>query len=410
MRFNLTYAFILLPALLLGQRMQCQFDFPLNTTSDSNMYQLYSEVIHHAQHSLAIRNRSVVYIPVVIHVVAREPFQAISVAQATQQLDVVNADFAGRGENRSRLSDEFDHLVGDAQIQFCLAALDPDGLPTSGITFTSTDIPDIALQTGEGGRKVIQWDQLGGKTGWDPTRYLNIWVGEYGGFLGSATFPGMAPYPQEIGVIMDPRFFGAIGDAGQSGFYSRGHTLTHEIGHFFGLKHIWGEDTDSNCDDDDGIVDTPNAAGPYYNCPSGAQSSCGSNDMYQNFMDFTDDRCLAAFTKGQSMVMQSVREIYYPDLDLTAGCITYDDDFQEWYAHLIWSHDAGSNRFVIYNSEIWAGTKHIIVYSVDGKIIREDTWEGEWSYLLDLVTVSSGVYIVNITDGGKGYSRKLVVY
>ena len=53
----------------------------------------------------------------------------------------------------------------------------------------------------------------------------------------------MANYPEEIGLVIDPKYFGSIGAAGNSGFYSGGHTLTHEMGHFFGLKHIWGQGT-----------------------------------------------------------------------------------------------------------------------------------------------------------------------
>lgn len=120
----------------------------------------------------------------------------------------------------------------------------------------------------------------------------------------------MANYPEEIGLIIDPKYFGSIGAAGNSSFYSGGHTLTHEMGHFFGLKHIWGQGTGEDCNDSDEIEDTPNAAGPYYDCPQGVQESCGTSDMYQNFMDFTDDRCLAAFTHDQVMMMQTTAAVF----------------------------------------------------------------------------------------------------
>ena len=303
MRATLMYMLLMLPLLMAGQGNRCDVDQRFNLTKENPVYQSFLSRIEHGTTPGNIEPRSESYFPVVIHVVMREPLQHVSVAQAIQQLDVLNADFAARGNNIEKLRDEFRPLVGDAQMKFCLATVDPQGQPTSGITHTATTVQDIALQTGDGGRIAIHWDELGGKTGWDPTRYINIWIGEYGGILGSASFPGMANYPEEIGLIIDPKYFGSIGAAGNSGFYSGGHTLTHEMGHFFGLKHIWGQGTGEDCNDSDEIEDTPNAAGPYYDCPQGLQESCGTSDMYQNFMDFTDDRCLAAFTHDQVMHM-----------------------------------------------------------------------------------------------------------
>ena len=228
--------------------------------------------------------------------------------------------------------------------------------------------------------------------------------------LGSASFPGMASFPEEIGVIIDPRFFGSIGDAGKSGFFSGGHTLTHEMGHFFGLKHIWGNGVEANCTDSDDIEDTPNAEGPYYNCPSGTQMTCGTNDMYQNFMDFTDDRCLAAFTNGQADVMQAVLDSYYPLLMAEGSCVSNAETFTSWYDQLVWAHDQPSNTYVIYAVEKWMGRTNIGVYSADGKQVLRDTWDDQQTYLLDLANVGTGVYFVRIDDGDKAFVRKVVVF
>ena len=410
MRLFLLCILFFLPWVLPAQLSRCLAEIHLDNNKDTAAFETYRSLVQNSISQTFIRNRSLVYVPVVIHVVAYDQVQPVSVTQAIQQIDVLNADFAGRGENISKLLDAFVPLVGNAEIQFCLATTDPDGQPTSGITFTQTDIEDIALETGDGGRKAIHWDQLGGKTGWDPTRYLNIWIGEYGSVLGSASFPGMADYSEEIGVVIDPKYFGSVGDAGQSGFYGRGHTLTHEMGHFFGLQHIWGNDTDTTCDDTDFIDDTPNAAGPYYDCPSGNHMSCGNDNMYQNFMDFTDDRCLAAFTKGQVTFMQSVIETFYPGLMTESDCTTSTGSFDTWYEQLTWAFDSGSNTYVIYNQDTWQAVKKVLLYSVDGKLMLEDTWEGEWSYLLDLGHVPAGIYIVSIEDGEQRKVKKVVAY
>jgi hypothetical protein len=295
-------------------------------------------------------------------------------------------------------------------IRFCLASIDPEGQPTTGITYTSTDLKDIALQTGEGGRKSIQWDQLGGKTGWDPAKYINIWVGEYGSLLGSASFPGMAAYPEEIGIVVDPKYFGSIGDSGTSGFYSHGHTLTHEMGHYLGLKHIWGDGLNASCEDTDDIEDTPNAAGPNYDCPQGDLSSCGSSDMYQNFMDFTDDRCLAAFTAGQAEVMRAVRESYYPEVLIQTECAPSAESYEAWYTQLKWAYDASSHRYVAFSDEIWPALKELELLAMDGKLVRYGTWTDQQSIVIDLDGLGAGVYLARIWYGSKCFVKKLVAY
>lgn len=408
MRTTLMYMLLLLPLLMAGQRNRCDVDQRFDLTREDPEYLSFLSRIQQGNVSGQITPRTESFFPVVIHVVMREPLQPVSVAQALQQVDVLNADFAGHGNNVGQLSDEFRSLIGDAQMKFCLATVDPQGQPTSGITHTITTVKDIALQSGYGGRIAIHWDELGGKEGWDPTRYINIWIGEYGGILGSASFPGMANYPQEIGLVIDPKYFGSIGAAANSGFYSGGHTLTHEMGHFFGLKHIWGQGTGEDCNDTDEIQDTPNASGPYYDCPQGLQESCGTSNMYQNFMDFTDDRCLAAFTHDQVILMQTTAAVYYPDLDVEGTCAVYADTFDTWYDQLVWSYDQSAATYVIYNTDGWMGKIEIQVYSVDGRLVLEDVWEDQLSYLLDLSNVGVGVYVVRMISGEEEFVRKIV--
>ncbi len=82
-----------------------------------------------------------------------------------------------------------------------------------------------------------------------------------------------------------------------------GRTATHEIGHWLGLYHIFG--ADGNCEEGDGIDDTPPQFSQYQGKPIHPQSSCGSNDMFMNFMDYVDDDAMHMFTKGQRDKMRS---------------------------------------------------------------------------------------------------------
>lgn len=401
----------LIPMCIAGQDMRCPAVHgisPHQSPSDYARFQALLSFKLKENHN--IRPRTINYFPVVIHVVAREGDIPVTEAQVLNQLDVMNADFAGRGQNIPKLLPEFLSIAGQADMQFCLAKTDPEGNPTSGITYTETDIDNIALQTGPEGRIAIHYDQLGGKTGWDPSRYINIWIGAYGDILGSASFPGSAPFPEETGIVIDPKYFGSIGEAGNSGNFGRGHTLTHEMGHYFGLKHIWGEGLEINCEDSDDIPDTPNAAGPYYGCPEGEQITCETSDMYQNFMDFSDDRCLAAFTNDQVAFMQTAQEVYYPDLPVDGSCAPTTDTFESWFHNLSWSHDAASDTYIIYSDEVFNATRDISVFSADGRLAYQGEWSFGQSYLVNLKNLAAGVYFLRIDQDEQYFVRSIVIY
>ena len=138
----------------------------------------------------------------------------------------------------------------------------------------------------------------GGDDGWDSRNYLNIWVCRLQGFLGYASNPGC---PSEMdGVVISSSVFGTINTEAP---YHMGRTAVHEIGHWLGLKHIWG---DSFCGDDL-VEDTPRQGSFTKGCPEGKfLSSCDNaplGDMYMNYMDFTDDACMNLFTIGQKQRM-----------------------------------------------------------------------------------------------------------
>lgn len=378
--------------------------------SQNIFYQNFLQDARSIEESNLIRSRAIRYIPVVIHVVARDGFNPVSEAQALQQLDVLNNDFAANGDNIGKLLDEFRPLVTSADIHFCLATVDPMGQPTTGITFTSTTTQYIGTEIGVEGRRVIQYDQLGGKSAWDASRYINIWVGECLNILGSATMPGAANFEEEIGIIIDIHHFGAFGDAGYYNEFDRGHTLTHEMGHFLGLKHIWGDGNSVDCTDSDDIDDTPNQAGPYYGCPQGEQISCELNDMYQNFMDLTNDRCLAAFTHDQVARMNSTLDLIYPDLVSSSSCNAPIALFVPWFRELVWCTDAVNHKIIVYHPVGSDGDKTIRVFSADGKMFFDQEWNDDRSVLINLNNVAAGVYFVTITMGEDSRSRKIVMY
>ena len=250
---------------------------------------------------------SIITIPVVVHIVYNNARENISLAQIQSQIDVLNEDFRRTNSDKENKWSQ----AADIEVEFCLASVDPNGQPTNGITRKSS------TRTSWGTRDAIKNPSAGGVRAWDATKYLNMWVGNIGGgILGYAQFPG--GNRNTDGVVMSPQFFGS--SAKGSGFYLEnrfdlGRTTTHEVGHFLGLRHIWG---DGNCSRDDGIADTPNASGSNSGCRQ--KTTCGSADMIENYMDYTDDRCMNLFTVGQKNRMRAVLDGTRRSLALSDRC------------------------------------------------------------------------------------------
>jgi hypothetical protein len=239
----------------------------------------------------------VIIIPVVIHVLYNTSVQNISEAQVLSQLQALNNDYRRLNTDASNQPSAFSGISADARISFCLAKLDPAGKATTGIIRKYTSVPNWLFDDG------MKYSAQGGDNAWDSKKYLNIWVCNLlGRSLGYSSLPGSQA--DRDGVVIQYNVFGTTGTL--TAPFNKGRTLTHEVGHWLGLKHLWG---DATCGDD-GIADTPPQQNFNNGCPSFPHmSSCsvnGNGDMFMNFMDFTDDACMNMFTKGQVVKMRSL--------------------------------------------------------------------------------------------------------
>ncbi|MCB9304474.1 MAG: T9SS type A sorting domain-containing protein [Lewinellaceae bacterium] len=263
------------------------------------------EIEEHAKQYLANPERAVngvITIPVVVHVVYNTTAENVSDAQIQSQITVLNEDFRRLNADASNTPSLFASVAADAEIQFCLASVDPSGNPTNGITRTPTSV--TAFSTNDN----VKFNSSGGKNAWPAGSYLNLWVCDIsGGILGYAQFPGGAAATD--GVVIDYAYFGTIGTA--TAPFNLGRTATHEVGHWLNLRHIWG---DGNCSVDDFVSDTPTAGAPNYTgapCTFPGPNSCNSGagdqpDMFQNYMDYSDDGCMNLYTQGQKTRMRAL--------------------------------------------------------------------------------------------------------
>ena len=227
----------------------------------------------------------VLVVPVVVNVLYRTNAENISDAQIQSQIDVLNEDFSATNADYSRPT-AFDAVKsGNTNIRFELA----------GTVRRSTN--KKSWQANDGMKKSSQ----GGIDPTSPATTLNLWACTMsGGILGYAQFPGGNPATD--GVVILNTAFGRVGSV-QAPF-DRGRTATHEVGHYFNLRHIWGDATCGN----DLVSDTPQHNTYNFGCPSPThRSTCTGQplEMTMNYMDYTDDACMYMFSAGQRTRMQA---------------------------------------------------------------------------------------------------------
>lgn len=230
-------------------------------------------------------------IPVVVHIIYGNPLQNISDAQVKSQIDALNRDYRRQNADSINTPSRFKPFAADINIEFALATADPNGRATTGIIRKPTNMRSWSNDD------KIKYSSRGGDNAWDSKFYLNIWVGNLYPALGYSSLPGSSA--DKDGVVISYKAFGTIN---VSSPYDMGRTTTHEVGHWLGLKHPWG---DTYCGDDL-VDDTPVQGNFTAGCPNNFRSSCNNGtmgDMYMNYMDYTNDACMNLFTKGQKQRM-----------------------------------------------------------------------------------------------------------
>jgi hypothetical protein len=264
-------------------------------------------------------------IPVIVHIVHNNEAvnnptvttgNNLNAAQIIDQINILNRDYNGTNPDTTLIPAVFKPLLGKFQMNFCLAVVNATGgiLAEPGIDRIN--------------RNAMGWTAppysqaycdatIKPASIWNVNKYFNIWVMPLsGGLLGYATFPDpvgsgllglSAPYGNATsdGVVCLNTAFGSVGTAATFVPYNKGRTATHEVGHWIGLRHIWG---DASCGNDY-CNDTPTQQTQNFGCPTFPQVSCANGpngNMFMNYMDYVDDACMYMFTKDQKYRAQLI--------------------------------------------------------------------------------------------------------
>ena len=373
-------------------------------------------------------------IPVVVHVVYNTPEQNLHDSIILNQIENLNKDFNRLSDDAGNLRPLFNPVVGPSNITFALAWVDENGSPTNGITRTQTNLTTFgsfgALLGNLDDIERVKSTANGGVSPWNQDEYLNIWVcnmsinllgNETTALLGYATPPdGLPNWPAGAvaglsdGVVIQYQCFGSnnpnpLPNPDGSGTFLEvlGRTVTHEVGHYLGLRHIWG---DGGCTAEDGVDDTPNASGQSnFDCDD-TKNTCVDNipelggdapDMIENFMDYSSESCQNAFTLGQIGIMTGVLDNYRPNLgdgnplsisDKESNTVVYPNPFNE-----LLTIQAEQGEIA-----------EIILFTLDGKVVYNTTLN-QSVIEIDTQNFDAGAYILKLVQTNKTESTKKVV-
>lgn len=339
-----------------------------------------------------LKTNAIITIPVVVHVIHNGDVLGINEnifdEQVESQIRVLNEDFRRKSGTPGFNSNP---VGADIEIEFALAKRDPSGVLSNGInhinlgqeSWSTTDIDDIIKP----------------QTQWNPEKYLNIWLVNLSrtDLLGYAQFPSTSGLSglnssegaaSTDGVVIGYKFFGSsdyFANGTYASNYDKGRTTSHEVGHWLGLRHIWG---DGGCDVDDFCTDTPNAGQENEGCPIGVDSCPTSPgmDMVENYMDYTFDACMNIFTADQKSRMitvmnNSIRRASLKTSDALTPGVIFANDATTMTVNL--NLDSCNNSFAptikIINKGSAALTKVSFTYGIDNTNLQVYNWTGNLS-------------------------------
>ena len=356
-------------------------------------------------------SNTVITIPVVFHILWYTAAQNISNARIYDQINTLNRDYGRMNADTGNTPAAFRPVAANTNIQFCLAQQDPGGAFTTGIIRKQISFTGFDPYSNDN----IKYTAQGGDDAWDRNNYLNIWVSNFIGastqIIGISQFPGGSASTDGCVVL-----YGTVGGENYHGTtqgYNLGRTLTHEVGHWLNLRHIWGDDGNL-CTGSDYVSDTPNQADENYGCVSFPHISCSNGpngDMFMNYMDYGDDNCLNMFTAGQGTRMVSTLNGPRQSLKNSTKCedLTSVSNPSGQIPFSIYPNPS-SGEFILSSQLNDRSDVKITVTNLLGKVVLTKEFH-DLPYIvqkIDLSSEANGLYLVEVRTPGAVSTGKFV--
>jgi len=371
-------------------------------------------------------SQEVYKIRVVVHVVWREAEENIHDSLILSQIASLNEDFRLRNPDRTEMRKRYVNRQGDAGIEFELAEIRRVQTNRSFTPFLIT-LPDEVKRSAQGG-----------SDGADPELFMNIWIckiqpipfigGQVFGYAyppaGLPNWPAgsSASSPDIDGVVVDFRCIGkntphSFNIPGLGQLQLNGRTLTHEVGHYLGLRHIWGDGGGlfggNSCNADDGVEDTPNSGrSSDYSCDK-QQNTCQEGpdadelDMVENYMDYSSEFCMNTFTWGQIAIMRGVLEGPRARLleEITTSTVSHDS----YQTFDLFPNPA--NTHITLKADAFAGA--ILIMDMKGRVVKKVDWlqgDSRGMFTIDIADLAEGFYMAQLVTPTNSMTKKFTVF
>jgi zinc-dependent metalloproteinase lipoprotein len=398
--------------------------------SEAILQQAIAEKMQKKSTSQTLGTEETYVIPIIFHIMHQNEKVGegnnISYEQILSQVTVLNEDYNRTNADASQTLTNFRSVAASANIRFELAKLDPQGA-----ALAEAGVERLPIN-----KKI--WDlnefnqQIAPRTIWNPNHYLNVWVIDSltvggSGFVGYAQFPeisatDLAGLPSSLflptatantdGVVMDHNNLGAYRIAKTTQLararLNQGRTLTHEIGHFLGVRHIF---SDNRSCEDDFCNDTPIQGSPTsITTPCEivlGRQTCGNLAMVQNFMDYSNDICMNIFTKDQVARMRTVLEKSPRRKELLTSPVLLSANDEALSRSVIVYPNPTTDKIYIEHKGILQ-LKSYVLYNTLGQIVLQNSLSNA-NNEISVADLAKGLYILHITAESGKVVKKLLV-
>ena len=391
-------------ALLFNPLMKQKFDAQ-QLKSEQELVRLQSSRLANGNTT----NSNPVRIPVAVHFpnagAANATLRNCLRALAQNQIDILNEDYNAQNADLINWTDNtsFNYPgvnYGSLNVQMELATQNHpavSGLANGEVAVTfGYNYGDTDLGSGE-----LDWD-----TNW--AGYLNIVVrNDLGSTLGYAY---LASDPADgAAIFMNNAAFGSVGN-GCAGYmpgapYNLGRTLTHELGHYFNLRHIWGSGFCGN----DFVADTPQHNTSNGGCPpSNHLSTCPGTplELTMNYMDYTNDACMYMFTAGQALRQQAHFNTIVNNFNETT---LSNNDFDKKNSFTLYPNPNKGDFTILFADYLSSFSVNVVDQS--GRIVFDKKYDTQLDLEqnISLENIASGIYFVKVSSDQGTMVKKIVV-